>query len=266
MKQAYFLPIFIFMVLLYSCNKNNHKEILNNAEDIVNQYPDSVLNLLQEIVSSRFLKEKELAQCGLIKSQAHYNKHQSLIEDTLVVFSLNYYTLQNDTSRLPALYRLVSDYYYENKDYTNAFNVFDEGIQWAKERKDSSIVAQFYLRKAVKLLDRDISSQEAKQNLQNSLRYKEDASPYYLLGGWFADNDSVRYFFQKSIDIALQRKDTANAVHYLRNFAGVLGEQEAYNEAIENLQLALRLSPCDISIILEKSYIYRHSGQTESDQ
>lgn len=266
MKQVHFLHIFVFMVLLYSCNENNHKEVLNNAEDIVNQYPDSALNLLQEIPSSRLLKEKDLAQYGWIKSLAHHNKNQSLIEDSLIVFSLNYYISENDTSKLPVLYRLVSDYYYENKDYTNAFRVLDEGIRWAKEKNDSTVVAQLYLRKAGKLLDRDISSLEAKQSLQNSLRYKEDASPYYLLGGWFADRDSTRYFFQKSIDIALQKKDTANAIHYLRNFAGALRKQGLYKEAIEQLQQALILSPSDISVTLEQSYAHLHAGRIDSAQ
>lgn len=267
MRQVYFFYIFILVILLTACNKVNHKEILSHAENIVSQHPDSALTLLQEISSSRSLKGKELAQYGWIKSQAHHIKNQSLIDDTLVVYSLGYYKTQNDTSKLRSLYELVAKYYYTQKDYLNSDRIWEEGTEWAKSIKDSSSVARFYFQRANTLYRLNPHSTDANKSVRNSLQYRKDADVYYniAMGDQSIGEDSVRYFFQKSVEVALQNKDTTAAAFYLRNMASVMADRFGrYKEAKEMLRQAMSFQVPSEVPTLNMTYICLNSGEIDS--
>jgi DNA-binding CsgD family transcriptional regulator/tetratricopeptide (TPR) repeat protein len=233
----------------------------------VSQQPDSALTLLREIPSSRSLKDKELAQYGWIKSQAHYNKNQSLIDDTLVVYSLDYYKVQNDTSKLRSLYEIAAKYYYAQKDYVNSDRIWEEGIEWAKSVKDSTSVARFYVQRANTLHRLNPHSTDAGEAVRNSLQYKENAGTYYniVIGDRSIGEDSIRYFLQKSVEIALQNKDTTAAAFYLRNIASVMAERFGkYNEAKEILWQAMSFQTPSQVPTLEMTYICLDLGEIDS--
>lgn len=264
MRKSAFIYISILLIVFCSCHKTNHKQILSEAENIVDHYPDSALVLLNKIILPKSLSQSDLASYGFIKGQAHSKNDRSLIDDSVLVHSLTYYKAKQDTSKVFILYGLTSDYYFANKDYKNTYRTLDEAIELAKAINDSAEIARFYEIKARKLLITDISSEDAKINFQNSLQYKQTAMPNYMLGLWFAGKDSITYFMNKSIEIALQNKDTLMATHYLRNYGQVLYGWANYDDALKKLYQAIALSPNNIMSPLVASEIHLQLGKIDS--
>lgn len=266
MKRYIFLFWILFLpVLFYTCSKDHSKEILHNAGNIVNQYPDSALTILRGIGSTRSLSSEELAHYAWIKGLAHDKKNSSLIEDSLLIYALDFYKTHENRAILPSLYELTGKYYYAQKDYDAGDKIWSEGIEWAKGVKDSVTVSKLYHQRAVRLirLSRDLNN--AEQYLKNSLRYKENAAAYYMLAGWFAGIDSILYFGEKSVELALQNKDTLDAAFYLRNIAGNLATSYGkYEEAKAMLQDSLIFRATAQVPSLTMTYLYLQMGQIDS--
>ena len=266
MKRVFLFFLLVSITVFYSCDKISHKEILYKAESVVEQYPDSALLLLKEMGSPRNLTGDKQAQYGWIQGMAHDKKGRSLINDSLLVHSLYYFKYNQDTIKTRSLYKLVSKYYYEKEDYDKNSNLLEEGIRWAKEIKDSTAIAQFYILKAmlISIINRD--STEVELNLRNSIQYKKTADAYYRLSWYFTGTDSFYYFSKKSVELALNAKDTTSAVHYLRDMATGLSLFKKYDEAKGMFQQALSLSPTNPSALLCMCYLYMDLEDVDSTE
>lgn len=160
---------------------------------------------------------------------------------------------------------MAGKYYYAQKDYDAGDKIWSEGIEWAKRVKDSVTVSKLYHQRAVRLIRLSRDLHNAEQYLRNSLRYKENAAAYYMLAGWFAGIDSIFYFGEKSVEIALQNKDTLDAAFYLRNIAGNLATSYGkYEEAKAMLQDSLLFRATAQVPSLTMTYLYLQMGQMDS--
>ena len=261
MKQVLFL--LCILTTLCSCDKVNDKDILYKAESIVEQYPDSAFLLIKEISSPRDLTGENQARYGWILGMAHDKKGRSLINDSLLVHSLDYFKHNQDTAKTRSLYKLVSKYYYEKEDFDKNSNLLEEGISWAKEINDSTSVAKFYILKATLIRKENRDSKEIELNLRNSLNYEETADAYYRLSGCFMGADSFYYFIKKSVELAFTAEDTTSTVHYLIDMAMDLSLKKKHDEAKEKFQQALLLSPTSPRVLL--MMIYHHLDINDVD-
>ena len=89
MKTKIFSLIFLSLFfLVVSCQKQSVriKPILQKAETLLEQHPDSALVLLEEILYPQSLKKSLYYQYYLLHLQAKYKNYKHITTDTLVFF------------------------------------------------------------------------------------------------------------------------------------------------------------------------------------
>ncbi|MCD8043830.1 MAG: hypothetical protein LUH10_12280 [Tannerellaceae bacterium] len=263
--MKYILLTFLIFFLFCSCDNKYEKTILRKAEILLDEYPDSALYILDQLKDISSLSDEDKAAYGFVKAFIHAKTGKSLIDDNLVVFALDYYREIGSSDKLLKLYELVYLHHFENMNYSSGLEALDEAINFAISRNDSSSVARFYERKAQALFPIG-ERRDVELNLRKSLSFQENENPYYLLGLWFTGRDSIGYYMDKSIEIALSKGDNINAAHYLRNYAQCLYGWEEYEEAINKLKLAISISDYRFTPFLVTSQCYLQLGNLDSAQ
>lgn len=96
------MKIFIYVCVflcLYSCSESKHiSEELNRTEEIINDYPDSVLRSLQAIAPGSICKKSTKAHYGLLYSLALDKTGQTIDSDSMLRPAVNYF-LRKGTNR-----------------------------------------------------------------------------------------------------------------------------------------------------------------------
>lgn len=234
------------IIFLFSCkNQSNKIQTLANAEKVIKNEPNNAIKILNEIGNPEDLSNNEMADYWRIKALAHSLSNEAMTEDSLILSSLEYYKGHKNINKLLETYELAALYYIWKKDYLSSINLLKEGIEVAQRQKDNSKVALFY---------KDIASiyMNNKQyllclsNMKRSALYQTNDEPdfYYSTGICYANLgrlDSTQFYIMKSIKLALSKKDTYSAFHFLRNYADILYSNNEYQKTLICIKQALLL-------------------------
>ena len=118
--QSHILYIGIILLLLgiTGCRKNYPvAEKLLQAEAVMNEHPDSALNLLKGIEQPELQTREHHARYALLYSQALDKNYIDLTNDSLINIAVDYYKNRDDVRA-----KFLS-YYYQGRIYTNANNL-----------------------------------------------------------------------------------------------------------------------------------------------
>ena len=118
--QSHILYIGIILLLLgiTGCRKQYPvAEKLLQAEAVMNEYPDSALNLLKGIEQTELQTQAHHARYALLYSQALDKNYIDLTSDSLINIAVDYYKDRDDVRA-----KFLS-YYYLGRIYTNANNL-----------------------------------------------------------------------------------------------------------------------------------------------
>ena len=118
--QSHILYIGIILLLLGITGCRKHypvAEKLLQAEAVMNEYPDSALNLLKGIEQPELQTREHHARYALLYSQALDKNYIDLTSDSLINIAVNYYKNRDDVRA-----KFLS-YYYLGRIYTNANNL-----------------------------------------------------------------------------------------------------------------------------------------------
>lgn len=235
----------ILLLHIAGCSDRHPEEIISKATLLLPQNPDSALLEINKIIFPNDLPAGLLADYGWVQADAHNKIGWSMIDDSLVVKSANYYEKNDNKDRLPSIYELVAAYYLANNNNLKATEAYDKGILYAKQLGDSIQTAEFYFHKGM-LYRNNYSYDEAIYNFRQSINYNSVSMSYFVLA--LCENREKRIeardnYFEIAVEKALSReRDTLMAAHYLRNYAQLLQEQGKYQEAIKTIQQTYSLS------------------------
>ena len=118
--QSHILYIGIILLLLGITGCRKHypvAEKLLQAEAVMNEYPDSALNLLKGIEQPELQTREHHARYALLYSQALDKNYIDLTSDSLINIAVDYYKDRDDVKA-----KFLS-YYYLGRIYTNANNL-----------------------------------------------------------------------------------------------------------------------------------------------
>ncbi|MBQ4588731.1 MAG: hypothetical protein IJA95_05555 [Bacteroidaceae bacterium] len=118
--QSHILYIGIILLLLGITGCRKHypvAEKLLQAEAMMNEYPDSALNLLKGIEQTELQTQAHHARYALLYSQALDKNYIDLTSDSLINIAVDYYKDRDDVRA-----KFLS-YYYLGRIYTNANNL-----------------------------------------------------------------------------------------------------------------------------------------------
>ncbi|MDR2954440.1 MAG: hypothetical protein LBV43_05105 [Prevotella sp.] len=73
------------MLLFFSCSKSPlYNDILNHAEKVTQQFPDSALKILDSIASPDKLSEDLFYKYHLLRIQAKYKSDEDVTSDSII--------------------------------------------------------------------------------------------------------------------------------------------------------------------------------------
>ena len=115
MNRAFYMLLFTFS--LYGCNvemSQKVNETLYQAENCMEEFPDSALSLLQHISHPEDLKGKAQADYALLYSQACDKNQISITNDSLIRIAVRYYEDKDED------FNAAKSYFYQGCVYRNA--------------------------------------------------------------------------------------------------------------------------------------------------
>jgi len=143
---GYYLLFFSWLVL-FSCQNrplNLSQAVLDQAENLMSEHPDSALYLLENGIEVRNLSSRQEADWGLFLTQARDKNYIEHTSDSLIRHSVSYYEKHNIQDRL------VYAYYYNGRvledigDATQAQNLYLKALEIGKNSGDFAILLRIH--------------------------------------------------------------------------------------------------------------------------
>ena len=117
-KQTLYTITVLLLLCITACQKQSFMaDKLLQAEALMNEYPDSALNLLKGITQPELQTQAHHARYALLYSQALDKNYIDLTSDSLINIAVDYYKDRDDVRA-----KFLS-YYYQGRIYTNANNL-----------------------------------------------------------------------------------------------------------------------------------------------
>ncbi len=130
-----FIRLLLLLFILSSCTRN--EESLHHAERLLESHPDSALLILQQIDTTKHFDNSHRALYGILMFKALDKNDLTLQPDTLINFSIIYYTHRPEGSRLAnALFYKGRMYKYAN-EHTNAISFYLQALDVSEKSDDT---------------------------------------------------------------------------------------------------------------------------------
>lgn len=223
LKQMYIMKYFIFTILLaclLSCSDSKHKAILDQAELLIDQQPDSAYVLLSPIYIDDIRGEKNKARFALLYSETLDKNYIDVKDDSLARFAVAYYADNGtDIEKATAYYYLArvhenaSDIEQCIANLTLASECVPEDSYYLKGLIYSlfgrSCYDQFDQVRAIEYNEKAIIAYQSSGNKYNHASALSNIANSY---GLLKDYDNALSSELKALDIYVQLKDTAEVV------------------------------------------------------
>ena len=157
-KECFTLLIALLLTMLCSCGRN--AKIMDEAERIVEQSPDSSLALLST-VDRYSLSKSDRARYGLLFTMAQDKSGVDVDMDTLIRQSYIYYEGEPETKYYGLSQYYMGKYYFLNDSTTECEECFQNVVNNAKERGDIDLQCL-----ALEKLSRSIVLGNTKQSIE----------------------------------------------------------------------------------------------------
>lgn len=265
MKLPIILSLFLFSIT--ACHKTpSARTILIAAETMLPTSPDSAQLLLSEIKNSEQLTAAEKADYAYLTGKLHFQSSQSMTEDSLLLYALDYYEQTNQTERIPFTAFLTACYYKWNEDEINLQNCLEKGIRTGIGNKDSIALFHLYDFKASEAAYKK-NYYEAIEWIRRRTSFKPIASEpiaHYIIGLYYSrigKKDSASFYMQKSVALYEEQGNKEMVKFTRRNYADQLSGTGSYEEA-----LALnRLNQTEYGETDHLSFIFNFLGTNQTD-
>ena len=253
MKKLPFLwGIIIILLSVAGCRPSNHRALLQRADSLMTDYPDSVLSLLaQQQEHLADFSEEELMSYVWIKAMVHSARNISMTEDSLLPKAVDYFRKHGDREKVMKGYILKANYLKWIDRLDDAIAELDSGVAQAKQANDSVNVRDLLYYKANIVYELRRDYREVASHVKEALAYSPDTTSPALAGMFYflainlglVGDDSCTYYYEKSIAMAEANKDTAYLCHYMRNYASNLMRSEKVEKSNALIRRVWELMP-----------------------
>lgn len=212
MKRILFLPILCLIHLFYGCNANN--ETLTEVERIIDEHPDSALYLLDYIDPSN-LSARQRAQYALLYTKAQYKNYIDAPNDSLISIAVDYYEMHGSDEEKFYAYLYQGIVRYWTADYTKATFSLLQSLRNSDDISNHYSKGQMFTYLALTNTSQQCSDDALyarkayhEYNLGNLDVYAASALVTLAVAKLHnQEDDSCRYFLEKSIAIAQREND-----------------------------------------------------------
>ena len=139
------LSILLLLLAFTACgDKKTVTDVLNRAEAVMNEHPDSALNLLRTLTFDDFQKEKNRARYALLHSQALDKNYIDVTNDSLISVAVDYYKDEDDVRSKFLSYYYMGRVHANGERYLQATSSLMESEQLVDEVGDDYLSGLLY--------------------------------------------------------------------------------------------------------------------------
>lgn len=207
-----FLLISIFLLLFYACSKQKDIEnILDHAQNILEQHPDSALQLLNSVLFPENLSKSRFNKYNLLLLQAKDKSCQDITSDTVIFTVKDYYLKKEDypNTALAAFY--CGQVWHERNNIEEAVKSYSEAERLADKTENYNLKGliqanwgilhweHLSYEKAIELIKSAVEMYGKAKN------YRNETGALRIIGDCFALNDridSAFYYYNMSLKLA----------------------------------------------------------------
>lgn len=145
MKHILFIAVFSALIGLVACgDKQVVTDVLNRAETLMDEHPDSSLVLLRTLTFDDFRKESNRARYALLHSQALDKNYIDVTSDSLISVAVEYYKDKDDVRGKFLSYYYMGRVHANGERYLQATSCLMESEQLVDEVGDDYLSGLLY--------------------------------------------------------------------------------------------------------------------------
>lgn len=233
------------LMIMGGCSPSDNYKSLKTAEQLMEENPDSAWHLLGRIDKTLLKEGKELALYHLLYAQAQYKLYMPETNDSILAYSLRYYTMHGNSHQKATVYYYKSAIAYDLGKREEAVEYIKNAECYAEDTDDELLKNKIFdmlCHINENTANRALALKYAKMFLNSSIvlgdteqicRACDDVALEFRA---IKQYDSCRYYREKCIE--LLPKTTILTYRYLSNYAEDLINEGKYDEAKRLLLVA----------------------------
>ena len=255
MKRSFKIWFLLLAILvLQACvgKDRQEREVIHQAELLMQEQPDSALHLLQTL-QRHSLTGETLARYALIHSIAQDKSGLDVTSDSLLRIAYDYYCRHPEDSLYARSQYYMGKYYSLVDSTKQAEDCLRTAVRYADERKEyyTQYLALDRLSRAVRFADAsraleysrqalDVYSQKCSTNAKNQVFLLQDIGKVYLLCN---KEDSALYCMDTALGKATLLNDSSMTGEIMQDKSLVYTKLKDYQQALSLAKSAWKISP-----------------------
>ena len=252
MKTLNCIPVFAFcFFLLFSCNSKSDKvnHVFNEVSNLVEEYPDSALAILDTLHLSVRFDERQNAEYLLLNTQAKDKAYKDISKDTEIYKASDYFKKEKDWNKAVLAKFYSGRVYQSQKDYKQALQVYLEAETLSERINDDTLkgLIQYFMGEVYYIQDfqsEAISKFKIAYEYfsKSANNYKREIPVLNLIASSYLlerEKDSAFFYFNKALYLANVNNDSSQIVRVKRNLGIALMNEGKLDDAKGNFISAL---------------------------
>lgn len=249
--------------------------ILEEAETLIYESPDSALRLLESIPHPERLTGQAQADYALLFSFAQYRCKHNFTSDSLIQLAVQYYKDKNNANRLGMAYYVWGSVLQEcNADMTTVIQTYKDAERQTAYMTDDETTSRIYSRLG-HLNQSSGNYEKAKQYYRQAMAInRRNGNNYSLASNYLNlfrihylgnEEDSVAMCTDRLLQLETTLTDSALRSKIHQNIGVYYMYEEDYAKAEQHLTYALQLASDKASpkIWLSLAYVYQYSQRQD---
>lgn len=237
------IPYVLLGGLFWGCHWGNKGVILEQAEGCMEECPDSVVRMLENLDINSFDSDYQRAKFAFLWTQARHKCHLPLVNDSLINVAVAYFTENGERQYAAKALLYKGLVHKQRKEVEKAAEAFAMSEQWFEGVEDDQYKALLYNHYGALMMSEE-NYADALAFLKKSYGFKlKGDSIHYVMSacGAIANvfrklelSDSAKFYFEKG----LQYKDVVSSDRYYlfqQNYANFLRKNGEYTKAEQML-------------------------------
>lgn len=218
----------IVTIAICACSNSPQKDkMLDTAESIVVEHPDSAQILLETLYPYSNLTTQQRARCGILLAMAKLQQSKSFASDSLLDKGIAYFNQKHDSAELFRAYQLKA---YQSKwrgQQDSMTYYLQQSISMIGEKDKAQLyslnmqLADIYCEPSAEK-DYHTAIFYAKKALAYATTNQQKAYALHQIGACYnfiGKNDSTLAYIARAIDLSQQHKEQSNYTTYVLNYA-----------------------------------------------
>lgn len=240
-KDLYFFLFSGLLFLSYCKQSDKNEYFLERAENLMWEFPDSALIVLDSIWEPEALNPEQCHRFLLLQIQAKDKTHRDITSDSIIFNVRNYYLEAKDFDNAALASFYCGRLRQEQKNYEEALTNYMVAERYAQNVNDYRLLGLIQSSIGTVFLQQLLKSQ-AIERFQQAIIYfdkandkKNKITSYKLAGNAFlinSDRDSALLYHRKGFELAEIMNDSLQLANITQNIGVVYRESDDYASAI----------------------------------